>query len=604
MCTSQIRNIVTCLIILSNIPSADGSQDNVKNVAMVCFSNSQSANSLPSTRSSSTLVDHGVYRVSVLSVYISNNGKNTPDCIYGGTGSPCQTIQHAYDQMILQITNATRFVKFVFMDEVYNMTGMFFINKQAHMLTGIEFTSMFRTNITTVDEEAVFWIGCNSSDKDPCISYSIEFNNLKFEAFGSKFAAVLVVFNIKLLSLTDCIFSQNSRSAINALDTSVVLANIDFKDNIGSLNFREKHASLTLGFPMSNASTGGAVAFVFREGRSKFVNVSQCSFTGNKAAMNLLLPYVEHSLTDSQFPRVGGGVLVLFMGHCSDVNVTFVNSNFTRNSAFAGGAVVILADDHSKRNNVRFTKCIFLHNIVTSTAGAILFVTWDYGEKNALTIADCKLCSNRAKYAGAIKYIISRIMLKGLMESNATGMEIIRSQFCHNIAQTGSAIHTITDAYIIRQTVSPVKIIDSLFIHHDLTGSNVGEKSVSQFGGTILTHNIDLMFIGHNSVEKNKVGCGLFASNANIHVNGTLNFSQNVAVATGGGMTLADTSHLILYPGTHLRFVENEAGTQGGALAVFTIGMPQITHVYNPLCFLQYIVPNQPHSKWNVSMVI
>ena len=589
----QSIGLATCCIILLSIPSADCFQD----------SNGSSVGLSSTHRNASALADDGIHRVSNLSVYISNNGKNTPDCIHRGAGSPCQTIQHAYDQTIMQITNATRFVKFVFMDEVYNMTGMFFINKQAHMLTGIEFTSMFRTNITTVDEEAVFWIGCNSSDKDPCISYSIEFNNLKFEAFGSKFAAVLVVFNIKLLSLTDCIFSQNSRSAINALETSVVLANIDFKDNIGSLNFREKHASLTMGFPMSNASTGGAVAFVFREGRSKFVNVSQCSFTGNKAAMNLLLPYVEHSLTDSQFPRVGGGVLVLFMGNCSDVNVTFVNSNFTRNSAYSGGAVAILSEDNSSTNNVHFTHCVFLHNNGTSTAGAILFAVWDYGEKNALTIADCKLCSNRAKYAGAIKYTVAKLEPISCMESTMPGMEIIRSQFCHNIAQTGSAIHTITDAYIIRQTVSPVKIIDSLFIHHDLTGSNVGEKSVSQFGGTILTHNIDLMFIGHNSVEKNKVGCGLFASNANIHVNGTLNFSQNVAVATGGGMTLADTSHLILYPGSHLRFVENEAGTQGGALAVFTIGMPQITYIYNPLCFLQYIVPNQPHSEWNVSMV-
>ena len=56
----------------------------------------------------------------------------------------------------------------------------------------------------------------------------------------------------------------------------------------------------------------------------------------------------------------------------------------------------------------------------------------------------------------------------------------------------------------------------------------------------------------------------------------------------------------MLYPGSHLIFKDNYSAASGGALAVLTVGMPELTYIYNPFCFLQYSVPNQPYSQWQV----
>ena len=552
----------------------------------------------------SVICDKILANASTTSVFISENGNDSQDCICRGAASPCRTIQHAYYQTMLQISNKTKSLKFIFMDEVYNMAGGFLANRQGSFLQNVEFTSTLRTIIRAIDPNAVFLIGCNISNPSPCISYNVKFNNLIFRNFGSNLPAVIVVFTINLLSFENCSFSRNNCSAINSLDTSVQLQGVEFMENRGTSNFKGSTNDFSAAFPISNVSNGGALALVFRNGYGKHVNISNCRFIKNKAATNLTLPYVEHKLGDTQFPRVGGGILFLFMKNCSKVSANIINSNFTNNTAYAAGAVAILSESYSTSNKIAFKHCRFEHNIVKSTAGAILFANWDYTQKNKLSITNCIFKNNRAKYAGAIKYLINIIQREEGTASEEPGFELVASQLCGNIAETGSAIHFITDASIYRHPISPVHIVDSVFCQHDISGEKEDRQSVSQYGGTILSHKIDIKFMGNNSIEKNKVGCGLYASNANIHVNGTLIFSKNVATASGGGMAMADTSHLILYPGSHLRFEENHSGTKGGALAVFTIGMPELTYVYNPFCFLQYSIPNLPHSKWDVSIII
>ena len=585
-----------CLIIVVNLQSVACFDDDIKDLSV-----GASGSDFSAQLNASALYNHLLDGASNLTVYIAEAGTNSPDCIHSGKVSPCRTIQHAYNETMVQITNVTEYIKFVFMNDRYNLTGALILNREAKFVKNIEFTSTLRTNITGICEDAVFWIGCNTTSTFPCISYDVEFSNLNFKQFSCKLPAVLVVFNINYLSLHDCSFYQNNRSAINLLDTSVVLHKVDFSDNSGNANFKGQGVKISSSFPLSNFSNGGAVAFVFRDGHRKFVNISSCSFFSNSAAVNLELPYVGHSLTDTQFPRVGGGVLLLFMGNCTDVYVTFVTSNFFGNTAYAGGAVAIISEFKASANNVSFINCKFLYNVAKFTAGAILFSSWDFAERNILIIIGCTIHLNKAMYSGAVKYVINIVQSRNGMGPSVLGLEIINSSVCGNIAETGSAVHIITSAFTDRQKLSPARIVDSVFCQHDCAGDNNKKESVSQYGGTILIHNFDLVFIGNNEIKNNKAACGLFASNANIHVNGSLNITRNVASYSGGGMVLADTSHLILYPGSHLRFEENNAGARGGALAVFSIGMPNVTYIYNPYCFLQYSIPNQPYSKWDVS---
>ena len=592
----EYMGLSLCLILVVNVLSVACFDDDMENISI-----GASGSNLSAQQTAPAFYNHLLEGVANLTVYIAEAGTDSPDCIHKDIVSPCRTIQHAYSETMMQITNITEYIKFVFMDDRYNMTGALILNREAKFLKNMEFTSTLRTNITGMNEEAVFWIGCNTTSSQPCISYDVEFSNLNFRHFSCELPAVVVVFNINHLSLHDCSFYQNNRSAINLLDTSVVLDRVEFSDNSGNANFKGHGVKVSSSFPLSNFSNGGAVAFVFRDGNCKFVNISSCSFISNSAADNLQLPYVGHSLTDTQFPRVGGGVLILFMGNCTDVHVTFVTSKFLGNTAYGGGAVAIISEFNASANKVSFIHCKFLRNVAKSTAGAILFSSWDFAERNVLIIIRCIIHFNKAMYSGAVKYIINIVQSRNGAGPSVLGLEIIHSSICGNIAETGSAVHIITSAFTDRQKLSPARIVDSVFCQHDCAGRNNKKESVSQYGGTILIHNFDLIFIGKNEIKDNKAACGLFASNANIHVNGTLNITRNVASYSGGGMVLADTSHLILYPRSHLRFEENNAAARGGALAVFSIGMPNVTYIYNPYCFLQYSIPNQPYSKWDVS---
>ena len=595
---------VICLVISLGILTVEPLEDESSDTTLVRFSDFDNLNGLSFTPNASLLCDDQLRFESNLSVYISNSGNNTLDCIHRGAVNPCLTIQHAYDQTMKQITNVTQFISFIFMDGDYNMTEMLVLNRQANLLKHIEFTSVLRTNIRAVSEEAVFWIGCNSSYKVPCISYAIEFNNLNFKEFGSEFPAVLVVFNIRFLSLHNCIFSYNNRSAINSLDTSIELINVGFSYNKGSSGFKDPKANLTAFFPISNVSTGGAVAIVFREATNKSVYVSHCNFTKNKALVNLVYPVVSNTLNSLELAYAGGGVLMQLMGNCSDINVKVVDSHFIGNNAVGGGAVAIMLSENSTRIKVTFIDCNLMHNIGSYTGGAILFVNMDYAEKNRLSIIDCKLSHNRAKYGGALKLIISKVRLMGVLHSTAPSLKIIRSQISRNTAQVGSAIFLVTDAYIVKEESVPVYIIGSQINNNNVPDDDFNEtQSVLISHATIVTYKVDIRFIGNNAVERNKFGCGLYAANSNIHINGTLNVSQNVARDSGGGMTLVGSSFIVLHPGSHLIFKENVAGKTGGALVVITYYWKgESSTVYNRHCFLQYKTPNLPHSKWDVSI--
>ena len=121
------------------------------------------------------------------------------------------------------------------------------------------------------------------------------------------------------------------------------------------------------------------------------------------------------------------------------------------------------------------------------------------------------------------------------------------------------------------------------------------------YSGTILTHKVDIEFRGHCVITGNKAGSGLYSSNANININGHVIFYGNSALSAGGAMGLTDVSRLVFYPGGHLRFENNYSSDKGGAIAVRTLGMPELTYVHNPFCFLQYLNRDLPHSMWDVS---
>ena len=537
-----------------------------------------------------------------LTIYISEAGTNTPDCIRKSEASPCRTVEYAYNEAMMQITNVTEYIKFVFMNDRYNLTGALILNREAKFVKNVEFTSTMRTTITGICEDAVFWMGCNTTSTIPCISYDVEFSNLNFKQFSCKLPAVLVVFNINYLSLHECSFYQNNRSAINLLDTSVVLHKVDFSDNSGNANFMDIGAKVPAGFPSSNITNGGAVAFVFRGGHQKFVNISSCNFTRNKAVEVFQLSEQMHNLKDTFWEEWGGGVLVLFMDKSRDINVTFINSSLIANTARYGGAIAIVSQFNASSNTITFKKCHILNNTAKMFGGGIYFHSLDSSEKNTLVVNDSLIKYNEAEYGGAISYFQNAFTNRTELGLITFGLEIIRTTLCGNIAKTGSAVHLYKYAVTDGHKLYPVRLVDSVFCDHDVPYEKEDNKAAFSYRCAIATKHVGIFFLGSNDIKDNRASCGLLASSANIHVNGTLKIARNFATYSGGGMMLTDASQLFLYPGSHIRFEGNRAEYSGGALAVSFMRALEVPSPYNTFCFLQYSIPLQSHSKWNVSI--
>ena len=534
----------------------------------------------------------------------AGSGRDNPNCICPGT-KPCKSIQYANERLMEVLSNVTTHITFVLEDAEYHMSDTVYLNIPAPNLEKVAIrSSLSMTKITAANASAVFWVGCNNTMAQPCISYSVLFENIIFTKFQSEYPSVLVLFKVNHVQITNCKFLNNNCSGVNSLDTSITIANTDFIQNHGTADFKNVEGRSYESFPASKISNGGALALIFSSS-DNIVNITDCKFNNNVAALDLTSKFISHTFNDTRFPRVGGGIVLLLMQNASNNNVFVGNTMFSKNVAFSGGAVAILAEGSASYNSLKLDTCIFDGNKGNLTSGAILYANWDYAQGNQLILHSSTLTNNEARYAGALKFLVSNAFKSDKWTPvHATNLIISNSSFCNNVAQTGSAMHLILGASVNRNPASPVHVIDCKFCHHQTLAQKhpyMNEKgSVALYGGTILSNKIDMLFMGKNKIIKNKAGCAIFASNANIHIKGRVELSKNTAVSNGGAMSLADTSHLVLYPGSHLIFKDNYSAGSGGALAVLTVGMPELTYIYNPFCFLQYSVPNQPYSQWQV----
>ena len=78
-----------------------------------------------------------------------------------------------------------------------------------------------------------------------------------------------------------------------------------------------------------------------------------------------------------------------------------------------------------------------------------------------------------------------------------------------------------------------------------------------------------------------------------------MTFANNTG--SNGGALFMRSSQIILFPGSELVFLGNQARGLGGAVFVLEHVMDEFIHVNNPDCFLAYNDPLVPPSKWKVT---
>ncbi len=305
-----------------------------------------------------------------------NNGNDSLSCIFGE--GECNTLQFAYKEALQRFSNTTQKILIRITDEVYTMSEPLVIDVPSASLHYLEISSALpNTTLLSVNPNAMVMIGCNNTYGIPCIQYSVYFKNLQFRNFQSLYPSVLILFTATKVGVLDCEFISNNCSAINSLDTPVEIIRTNFRENHGNGDFRQNLTGSSLGFPMSNLSNGGATAFVFQHLSNITVKVQNCLFHNNSVSIKYQLPFIDHSGNDTVFPRVGGGILLLFMLKTSYNNIYLSDNNFTKNHAYSAGGVGVIAESEASFNTVYLDGCTFDGNRVFSTSGGILFAIWD-----------------------------------------------------------------------------------------------------------------------------------------------------------------------------------------------------------------------------------
>ena len=93
---------------------------------------------------------------------------------------------------------------------------------------------------------------------------------------------------------------------------------------------------------------------------------------------------------------------------------------------------------------------------------------------------------------------------------------------------------------------------------------NEGAKSVVYFGHTTKVH--EHLCLQNSTFYQNK-GVSIYLSNKTLHVNGNIEFHNNVA-DSGGGILISDYSNVVFYKSSKVNFVNNTADRFGGAIFI------------------------------------
>jgi len=466
----------------------------------------------------------------------------------------------------------------------------------------ITFVGNYSKITTTNSSDSNFIIG----KKDSSVDYIISFKNLTFEDFGKNSTAVIVSWGSQLLEIKNSQFLKNKCSAINTIDTNILVTFSSFEDNLGnSINKGEVYGNHQ-NFPSGNNSAGGAIAVIFSKQTS-----TSAIFQNNIFRSNRAVTFSEKIIIDSSesssiaFSHTGGGILFAFMRNSAYSKVLIQNNKFIANSASLGGGLSLTFHDTSGLNDVTIVDNLFLQNTGTICGGGFAIATWRQSTSNSILIKNTNFTYNAAQVGAG-----GRILLQSYqnMYTKIPALQTIILQkvlFHKNKAASASALHINYNLGTTRRPFTPIIFRNVTFSNHSTEIYKFALQGPSAFSGVLLSIRVDLEFQDDNYFLYNELESPVFISNCELYVKDKLQFFKNSVQTSGGGMTMADNSYLYLYPSSVLQFIDNYAPVQGGALCVQTVGFPDMVYKYNPSCFMQYVTEKGPMSpsEWKVILL-
>ena len=412
------------------------------------------------------------------------------------------------------------------------------------------------------------------------------------------FGGVIITFSQSSFNIADSIFISNSavssggvistsdNSLLNIISSAFIMNSApsggvmacsfqssSFKTTIFNSTFANNSASISGGvlyaiassfyitqstFTNNNSSAGGVIA-VYSD---SLVNIMGSNFTTNSASTAGGVVFCSDSLlnintsvfanNNASSNNGGGGVIFVFTssffitditftgtyGRATNSSVNITESNFTNNSAFAGGVMVI-----SGVSSLRISSSIFSKNSATTLGGvtsitdAILF--YPFRISDIFTNNSIKQYSVHKDGGSTISDNGEFALDYPVPHDTIGSFRIASSTFSHNNANHGGAIQVFVNAE------SSLTIVDSTFI----------DNSAMSEGGVIFSSALTVYIDACDFFNSSAVKGGVFY----LFANSNLPSTSVIANST---------------------FMSNRASFQGGVLHTRSIHIKSFNNIY------------------------
>ena len=500
-----------------------------------------------------------------------NTGYDNSSCLVSNATIPCKTITFALNAT--KESNDTDFI-FSIEDQVYELEQRVKII-QTSPGKNIILKSHHRNGSTIhcMNIFAGFDIGSRPYPADK--TRNINFVNLEFKNCGPRSAAAVVIWNSVEINFTNCVFKDNKQAGIYGFDSGVLI------DSCLFLNSTPNHPT--------NPTSGGGARFFLSNAISLSVIIRNSNFTSNSVATNnsrdFGRPSANRSICNYAY---GGGLLIMFLHNASGCRVVIQDTIFLKNSAKFGGGFYFSDSNMTSRNKVSITNSTFLRNMAVQAGGGLMFARWDKASSITTVLKNCTVSENQSNRGAGMNVLL----MNNIENPTNSVLRFDTVVFSNNSGDASTAIYirfTTALPYARRMDVT------SEFIDCAITGHNMLSFART---GPFTSQGVNVKFKGRNVFTRNSGSGAARFQDCLIKVQGHLVFTNNSG--TIGGAVLLESSQIILYPDSELKFLGNEARFVGGAISVSEHSINKVIQRYNPDCFLAYSEANLPPSQWKV----
>ena len=338
---------------------------------------------------------------------------------------------------------------------------------------------------------------------------------------------------------------------------------------------------------------------------------TECSFLNNVAndSDTNLTNYIVPSKADHVAFGRGGGLSIFTNGASSSNSFKILNCTFQGNQAAWGGGMFVEFHDTTQNNSVSILDSTFQGNKCyywsdSGTAGGGMRIGFYVYEKtsglgNSVNIQGCHFYDNSALNGGGLSISAA---LHNVNQENLARMTINHTNFGHNIARLGSALHIDGFPLILVGEMLTIHVIRCDFLKNSvdyIDPIGLQDTVPYQLGeGTVYIHSVPVNFRGFISFSGNN-GSGLAIVRAEVDFSDAFGYFLGNKGNKGGGIALLGAAYIVINNRTKMIFTFNTAMIVGGA--IFNKYISRRTLGSYADCFIRYADPLVHAKDWNAS---